>query len=312
MNVIETYDLTKVYGKKVALDHVNITVAKGEILGLVGKNGAGKTTLIRVLTDVAHATSGSYTLLGAATEEDKERARKKVAAMVETPALYPNLTARDNLKARAILMNYQGDLDSFCDEQLHFVGLDEVAHSSRQAKDFSLGMRQRLGIAIALTGDPELLILDEPTNGLDPQGILEVRNLLLRLNREKGITILVSSHILGELSKLATRYVIIDNAKIVAEASAEEVENGSGKSLHLITSDNAKAKEVVEELKFAVFEKGEELIVRNYTESGFVVTKIVQSGVLIHRMREEMGSLESYFLSHIEGEEATKAEGERK
>jgi ABC-2 type transport system ATP-binding protein len=232
--------------------------------------------------------------------------------MVETPALYPNLTARDNLKARAILMNYQGDLDSFCDEQLHFVGLDEVAHSSRQAKDFSLGMRQRLGIAIALTGDPELLILDEPTNGLDPQGILEVRNLLLRLNREKGITILVSSHILGELSKLATRYVIIDNAKIVAEASAEEVENGSGKSLHLITSDNAKAKEVVEALKFAVSEKGEELIVRNYTESGFVVTKVVQSGVLIHRMREEMGSLESYFLSHIEGEEVAKAEGERK
>lgn len=312
MNAIETHDLCKSYGKKVALDHVSISLREGEILGLVGKNGAGKTTLIRVLTDVAHPSSGSFSLLGATSPKEKDAARRQVAAMIERPSLYPNLTARDNLKARAILMNYQGDLNKFCDEQLHFVGLDEVAHSSRRAKDFSLGMQQRLGIAIALTGNPKLLILDEPTNGLDPQGISEMRSLLLRLNRERGMTMLISSHILGELSKLATRYLVIDASKIVAEATAEEVENGSGKRLSLRTDDNAKAREIALSSGAEASEEGGLLTISGYEESGPLVTKIVQGGVAISHLKEEMGSLESYFFSHIDSDPAMRERGSEK
>ncbi|HPM08031.1 MAG TPA: ATP-binding cassette domain-containing protein, partial [Bacilli bacterium] len=202
--VVETKGLTKKYGTTLALNNVSISVHRGEIYGFVGRNGAGKTTLIRVLTGIANPTSGSFTLLGAATKNEQKEARKHIAAMVETPALYMNMTAHDNLRTTLILKGLKDE--SLIRSRLEEVGLSDVIASSKKAKDFSLGMKQRLGIAMALLGDPELLILDEPTNGLDPEGIREMRELLVNINKSRNITMIISSHILGELSKLATRF----------------------------------------------------------------------------------------------------------
>ncbi|HPV69811.1 MAG TPA: ATP-binding cassette domain-containing protein, partial [Bacilli bacterium] len=213
--VVQTIGLTKKYGSTVALNDVSITVHRGEIYGFVGRNGAGKTTLIRVLTGIANPTSGTFTLLGAKSKAEQKETRKHIAAMVETPALYMNMTAHDNLRTTLILKGIKDE--SLIRSRLKEVGLDDVISSSKKAKDFSLGMKQRLGIAMALLGDPELLILDEPTNGLDPEGIREMRELLVKINKDRNITMIISSHILGELSKLATRFGFIDKGVIINE-----------------------------------------------------------------------------------------------
>lgn len=217
--VLRTNALCKQYKDFKALNGLSMNVPKGAIYGFVGKNGAGKTTLIRLVCGLQEPTSGDYTLYGRKnTDKDIMKSRRRMGAVVETPSIYLDMTAENNLKQQYRILG----LPSFDGLAgiLELVGLDNT--EEKKAKNFSLGMRQRLGIAIALVGDPDFLVLDEPANGLDPQGIIEIRELILKLNREQQITVLISSHILDELSRLATHYGFIDSGRLLKEMSAEE------------------------------------------------------------------------------------------
>ena len=196
--VIQTRDLTKAYGGILAVSHVDINVKKGDIYGFIGKNGAGKTTFLRMILGLAAPTSGEIVLF---ESKDLGEQRNKIGSIIETPALFPFMTASENMEAQRRLVPGATKEDAV--SLIKLVGLDN--DKKKKVKNYSLGMKQRLGIALALLGKPEVLLLDEPVNGLDPMGIIEIRELILKLNKENGITILISSHILGELSKLATR-----------------------------------------------------------------------------------------------------------
>ena len=214
--ILKTNRLTKRYGHRAVVENLSMTIYKGDIYGFIGKNGAGKTTLIRMVTGLAAPSDGSIQLFGNGSLLE---GRRRIGTVIEAPAFYPGMTARENIVAFSKL---QGLHDfSHTEDLLKLVGLTHTG--KKKCRNFSLGMKQRLAIAIALIGDPELLILDEPTNGLDPEGMKEVRDLILKLNQEKGITVLVSSHILGELSKFATRYGIIHHGKLIEEFTEEDL-----------------------------------------------------------------------------------------
>ena len=226
--------LSKHYGHFKALDGCTMHVPKGAIYGFVGKNGAGKTTLIRLICGLQEPTAGTYQLYGIGNDdEDIKKSRRRMGAVVEMPSIYLDMTAEDNLKEQYQILG----LPSFAGipELLELVGLDRTG--KKKAKNFSLGMRQRLGIAIALAGDPDFLVLDEPANGLDPQGLIEMRELIIELNRKRQITVLISSHILDELSRLATHYGFIDNGRMVKEISAGELESACRKCTRLEVTD---------------------------------------------------------------------------
>lgn len=219
--VLQTNSLTKKYKNFQALNGLTMNVPEGSVYGFVGKNGAGKTTLIRLICGLQEPSSGDFTLYGIQSgSRDMSRARRRMGAVVETPAVYMDMTAEENLKQQYLILglpSYDG-----IPGLLKLVGLEDTG--KKKVKNFSMGMKQRLGIAIALAGDPDLLVLDEPVNGLDPQGIVEIRELILKLNRERRITVLISSHILDELSRLATHYGIIDHGRMVKELSADELD----------------------------------------------------------------------------------------
>ena len=299
--VVQTHDLSKKYGSTNALDQVNITVHRGEIYGFVGRNGAGKTTLIRVLTGIANPTSGTFTLLGAKTKAEQIEARQHIAAMVETPALYMNMTAHDNLKTTLILKGINDE--SLIVERLKEVGLQDVINSKKKAKDFSLGMKQRLGIAMALLGDPKVLILDEPTNGLDPEGIREMRELLVNINKARNITMIISSHILGELSKLATTFGFIDKGKIINEISSEDLFARVSKEVIIKTDDNIKATAVLNEKFPNCVSKDDNgsLRVSGVANSSDIVKLLVKSDINVLNFREQENGLEDYFINLIGG-----------
>ena len=226
--------LSKHYGHFKALDGCTMHVPKGAIYGFVGKNGAGKTTLIRLICGLQEPTAGTYQLYGIGNDdEDIKKSRRRMGAVVEMPSIYLDMTAEDNLKEQYQILG----LPSFAGipELLELVGVARTG--KKKAKNFSLGMRQRLGIAIALAGDPDFLVLDEPANGLDPQGIIEMRELIIELNRKRQITVLISSHILDELSRLATHYGFIDNGRMVKEISAGELESACRKCTRLEVTD---------------------------------------------------------------------------
>ena len=222
--VLQTNKLTKKYGKFYALNELNMNVPKGSIYGFIGQNGAGKSTLIRLICGLQEPSKGTYSIYGVKNRrKDLVKARRRMGAVVETPAIYLDMTAEDNLKQQCLVLG----LPSFnsIPEILELVGLSNTG--KKKAKNFSLGMKQRLGIAVALMGNPDFLVLDEPTNGLDPYGIIEMRELILKLNREYKITVLISSHILDELSRFATHYGFIHHGCMVKEISAAELENES-------------------------------------------------------------------------------------
>lgn len=298
--IVETRSLCKRYGNRDVLKDVNLRIYPGDILGLVGKNGAGKTTLIRVLTDVAHKTSGSFTLFGEEDSNKQVLLRRKIAAMVETPAFYGELTGERNLIARLILLEKTGDLQEQAKELLRFVGLEEVIGTSKRARDYSLGMRQRLGIAMALSGDPELLLLDEPTNGLDPAGIHQIRELLIKTNKEKGVTILISSHILGELEKLATRYAFLDDGKVVQEITAAQLEGAFARSLLLEVDDEKKAIEILTKSGFKAEKIPGGVSAYGYNEAIEPIKALLSGGVDVKHFKENVSDLEEYFVSLIE------------
>ena len=245
-DMLETHALCKRYRNFTALNGLDMHIPKGSIYGFVGRNGAGKTTLIRLICGLQLPTSGGYTLYGVRnTDAAIGRCRRRMGAVVESPAIYPDMTAEENLRQQALVLGLPSD--GGAKALLQLVGLGDTGR--KKAKNFSLGMRQRLGIAIALTDSPELLVLDEPVNGLDPQGIIEMRELILKLNREQGITVLISSHILDELSRLATHYGFIDGGRMVKEMSAGELEARCRKCMRLDVSDTRALARVLDRQK---------------------------------------------------------------
>ena len=218
--ILRTRGVCKKYKNHMALNGVDMNVARGDIYGFVGENGSGKTTIIRLITGLISPTSGSFELFGASNKSPEIlKARAKVGAVVESPSIYLNMSAYENLKMQCGILGI--DDEEKIKSTLSLVGLGYLQNDTKKAGNFSLGMRQRLGIAMALLGNPELLILDEPMNGLDPAGIVDIRELILKLNRENGITFIISSHILTELALVATRYGIISKGKIIKEIDSE-------------------------------------------------------------------------------------------
>lgn len=244
--VLKTNGLCKQYKDFKALNGITMSVPRGSIYGFVGRNGAGKTTLIRLVCGMQFPTEGEIEIYGVKSSDAAiADSRKRIGAVVETPSLFPEMTAQDNLKYQYRLLG----MPSFdgIPELLKLVGLENTG--SKRAKDFSLGMRQRLGIAVAMCGNPDFLILDEPINGLDPQGIIEMRELILKLNKERGITVLISSHILDELSRLATHYGFIDKGSIVREMSAGELEAACRKCVRITVTDTSAAVRALDEME---------------------------------------------------------------
>ena len=223
--ILQTQELTRRYGHTLALDRASITVEKGQIFGLVGRNGAGKTTLIRLISGQSIPTSGQISLFGQTSDSGLNRARSRTGAMVEIPSFYPYLTARQNLEYYRIQRGIPGK--NCVDEALELVNLTDTG--KKKFKTFSLGMKQRLGLALALMNQPEFLLLDEPINGLDPEGIVEFRELLLRLNRERQTTILISSHITSDLEKVADYITYLHQGKVVLSEAKDVIQDSYGR-----------------------------------------------------------------------------------
>lgn len=298
--VLKTKNLAKKYRRFTALDGLTMNVPKGSIYGFVGRNGAGKTTLIRVICGLQNPTGGSYSLYGIDGKSGAiTKSRRRMGAVVETPAIYTGLSARDNLKQQFRVLG----LPSFdgIDELLRLVGLADTG--KKKAGNFSLGMRQRLGIAVALCGNPDFLILDEPINGLDPQGIVEIRELILKLNRERQITVLISSHILDELSKLATHYGFIDRGRIVREMSAEELEAACRKCVRITVSDTEKLAIVLDgmNLEYKIIDEKTADVFGKPTVTSLAAALYGKKCELIS-MQEQDESLESFYISLVGGE----------
>ena len=300
MDVILTVNgLCKYYKREKALDGLCLSVPKGAIYGLVGQNGSGKTTLFRLLTGLQQPSGGDFILYGIRNHEKGiEKARRRMSAIVETPAIYRDMTAKDNLRQQYRILGLPSEKG--IDELLHLVRLGDTG--SKKAGNFSLGMRQRLAIAIALAGDPDFLMLDEPVNGLDPQGIIEIRELILKLNKEKQITILISSHILEELSKLATHYGFIDHGHMVKEINAKELEEACRKSLRLTVSDGRALAPVLDSLQaeYRFLSKQEAEIYSEVSITKLVCT-LAEAGCEVLSMQEREESLESYYIRLIGG-----------
>lgn len=298
--VLTTNGLCKQYKNFKALHRLSMHVPQGAIYGFIGKNGAGKTTLIRLICGLQKPTSGEYTLYGISNQKKEiTKSRRRMGAVVETPSIYLNMTAEENLKEQYRILG----LPSFdgIPELLKLVGLEDTG--KKKAKNFSLGMRQRLGIAIALAGDPDFLVLDEPINGLDPQGIIEIRELILKLNRERQITFLISSHILDELSRLATHYGFIDKGQMVKEISAEELEASCRKCMRLEVSDTKALIRVLDSMKLdykILSDTQVDVYAKiNISQLSFALDK---EGCDLLSVQERDEGLESYYVSLVGGE----------
>lgn len=297
--ILTTDALTKTYKNFKALNGFSMHVPKGAIYGFVGKNGAGKTTLIRLICGLQEPSSGEYTLYGRVRNaKDIAKSRRRMGAVVETPSIYLDMTAYENLREQYDILglpSYDG-----IEELLRLTGLADTG--KKKAKNFSLGMRQRLGIALALAGDPDFLVLDEPANGLDPQGIVEIRELILKLNREYQITVLISSHILDELSRLATHYGFIDHGQMVKEISREELEAACGKCTHVRVSDTQILSQVLDSmnLKYSIHSETEADIYAEITISKLTLA-LAEKSCELYTVQEKEESLESYYISLVGG-----------
>ena len=297
--ILEAKNIEKKYGHFKALDNLNMHIPKGAIYGLIGKNGAGKTTLIRLLCGLQRPTSGEYTLYGTLNNSRKiAEERKRVGGIVETPSICLDMTAEDNLKEQYKIIG----LPSYdnLQEILELVRLNNTG--KKTAKHFSLGMKQRLGIAIALVGNPDLLILDEPINGLDPEGIIDIRELILRLNREKGITFLISSHYLDELSKIATCYGIIDKGRIIKEIDKDELEQNFKIRTQIHVTNLKECVKYLEEenLHYKVI-SNEKIDIYEKVNVSELVIALSKRNCIVNDFQEKGESLENYYLNLIGG-----------
>lgn len=298
--ILQTNKLTKNYKKFWALKGLSMHVPQGSIYGLVGRNGAGKTTLIRLICGLQKPTKGGYILYGVKdTDRRISKARRRMGAVVETPAIYMDMTAEDNLKQQCLILGTPS-YDSI-PEILELVGLSNTGN--KKARNFSLGMKQRLGIAVALMGNPDFLVLDEPINGLDPQGIIEIRELILKLNREYQITVLISSHILDELARLATHYGFVDDGRIVKEISAAELESICQKCLYIKVTDTSLLAGVLDAMgiEYEILSDTEANIYGKISLTQLIMA-LQKAGCEVITSREQDESLESYFINLIGGE----------
>ena len=294
--ILQTRDLTRRYGHTLALDHAALSVEKGQIFGLVGRNGAGKTTLIRLISGQSNPTAGEITLFGASTPAALARARSRTGAMVEIPSFYPYLTARQNLEYYRIQRGIPGK--ECVDEALEQVRLTDTG--KKKFKTFSLGMKQRLGLALALMNHPEFLLLDEPINGLDPQGIAEVRETLYHLNRDRNITLILASHILEELAKIATHYGILHDGALLQELTRQELLEKCGERIELQTSDTRRACTVLEGLgitQYKVVDRDTICIYERLHDGGAITMALAQAGVQTTGITVQNEALEDYYLN---------------
>ena len=300
--VLRTYGLFKKYKKHLAVDNADMTICRGDIYGFVGENGSGKTTIIRLITGLIFPLAGRFELFGVPNDSPAIRdARRKVGAVVESPSIYQNMSAYDNLKMQCGILGLPAD--GRIAAVLEEVGLGDLLHEKKHVSDFSLGMRQRMGIAMALLGEPEFLILDEPMNGLDPAGIVEVRELILKLNRERNITFLISSHILSELSLVATKYGIISKGRIIKEVTAAQLQAELTKTTD-ITAENPEAltalvSGLLPQEMIAYIPNGVRLT--GDIDLNALLSAIIGGGVRITAINCRQPSIEEYYLNTIEG-----------
>ena len=299
--VLKTTQLSKKYQNKMAVNKVDLAIKKGSIYGFIGQNGAGKSTLIRLITGLAFPTTGTFELFGEDNERELNEARKRIGTIIEGPALYPNMTAAENLETHRLLKGIPGK--ECVKRTLTLVGLHDTGR--KKAKNFSLGMKQRLGLGIALLGDPEFLILDEPINGLDPMGVVEIRELLKKLNQEYGITILISSHILSELHLLATHYGIIHDGELLEQLTAKELNEKCQHYLHIKVDNPDKAASVIEsKLQTNSFEVMPDGVIKLFgfvDVPGKVSQVLTKEGLIIEQFMPLGEDLEAYFTKRIGG-----------
>ncbi|AJD32982.1 ABC transporter ATP-binding protein [Clostridium sporogenes] len=295
-NILQTYNLTRKYGTTAVVDNINMNIKKGEIYGFLGRNGAGKTTTLRMIMGLISPTKGEYELFGKKMGDREVFGR--IGAIIETPGFYPNLTARENLDIHRRLMGIPNK--EYVDEALQIVGLTNYDIKKKKVKKYSLGMKQRLGVARALLHKPELLILDEPTNGLDPVGIKEMRETLLDLNKKKEITILVSSHILGEIQQLATKIGIIHNGKLLEEIDYKSFEKKNRHYINLRVNNDKKAITILEKSMnirdYEVIEPNKIRIYEMLDKSNDVAKKMISEGIDVYEVNVMNDTLEDYFV----------------
>lgn len=301
--ILRTNALTKKYKNDYALKNVDVTIKRGEIYGLIGQNGAGKTTMLRLITGLAFPTNGSIELFENNDRREMTAAHKRMGAIIENPALFPNMTAYENLEVQRLQRGVPGR--ECIEKALKLVGLEGTG--KKKVKNFSLGMKQRLGLAIALLSDPEFIILDEPTNGLDPMGIVEMRELLKKLNREKGLTVLISSHILSELYQLATKFGIIHQGQLLEEISAGELNDKCRQYLRIKVDEPAKGVNVLEEKlsahDFEILSDGTIKLYSYLDDVHLVSRTLTEHGLVIEHLSQNGDSLEDYFTKLIGGVE---------
>lgn len=293
--ILQTHELKKVYGKQVAVGGIDLKVERGAIYGLIGKNGAGKTTTLKMIGGLAKPTGGSFSLFGK-TGRELADVRGRVSCLIEEPGLYGSMTAFDNLKAKCLCYGVKGD--AYINELLERVGLANVG--KKKAKNFSLGMKQRLGIAMAMVGEPDLLVLDEPINGLDPEGIVEIRDMLTQFSKEKGVTILISSHILEELSKVATHYGIMNKGRLVEQLTAEELAERCSLRIEAVVDRPELAGTVLDRLgitNYKVVDKETINIAERLEDVAMINRELNAAGVMVSKIMVNNESLETFFLS---------------
>lgn len=293
--LLETRNLTKRYGKHTAVNSINMHIKRGAIYGFIGRNGAGKSTCLKMFSGLSAPTSGEIEMFGY-TGNDLKEIRSRIGCLVEAPGLYGNMTAYENLQIKCIVFGIKKT--GYIEEILKVIGLEDAG--KKKVKHFSMGMKQRLGIGLALIGEPDLLILDEPINGLDPQGIAEMRDILLRLQKERNMTICISSHILEELSKIATDYGIIHNGNLLQEITREELMQRCGERIELTLEDPKQAISVLDSMgfhKYQVIDSNHIHIFERLDESAALNMELSKAGVLVKGISVICEELENYFLN---------------
>lgn len=292
--LLYTNSLSKSFKNQKAVNNIHIHVKKGAIYGLIGRNGAGKTTLLKMISGLATPTGGDIYFLGKSGKE-LEQVRNRVGCHIEAPGLYPEMSAYQNLKCKCIQRKVNSE--AYIKELLALVGLENAGN--KKTRNFSLGMKQRLGIAMALIGNPDLLVLDEPINGLDPQGIREIREILIKLNQERGITILISSHILNELARVATDYGIIHNGELVQEITAEKLMERCKEKIQIKTQNLERALTVLDEMQidtYSVLDKESIQLDGHISDSAYINTKLVNAGCMVSEIKIQTDTLEDYYF----------------
>lgn len=297
--ILTTENLTKAYGKHKAADQINIHIKKGEVYGLIGRNGAGKTTILKMICGLSTPTSGSFTFMGNSGAK-LGKSMKDIGALIETPGLFPKMSAFQNVKLKCLSLGIKDN--KYVDSLLEQVGLSNVGKKPTQS--FSLGMKQRLGIALALVGDPKFIVLDEPINGLDPQGIAEMRQIIHRLSKEKGLTIIVSSHILEELVKVADSFAIINDGKLLDEFTSEELARRCSSYIVLKTSSSEKTQQILSDMEISgveVLDDKNVKITSSIDDTSKVIEKLVNSDIAVYELAFKQMTLEEYYLKSTGG-----------